>query len=115
MQIARVALGVPLHRFFDYRVPENETLSPQDIGLRVLVPFRRRARIGIIVGLPETSDLAEEQLKPVEAVLRDLPPLPEDWFRLCEFCASYYQVPPGEVMLSALPAGARSAWRRTET
>lgn len=107
MQIARVALGVPLHRFFDYRVPENETLARDDIGRRVRVPFGKRARIGIIVGLPESSEFAEEQLKPIEAVLRDLPPLPEDWFRLCEFCASYYQVPPGEVMLSALPAGLR--------
>jgi primosomal protein N' (replication factor Y) len=29
-----------------------------------------------------------------------LPPLPADWFRLTEFCADYYHVPLGQVMLS---------------
>lgn len=70
------------------------------------VPFGRQAKIGVVVDLPEHSDFAPEQLKSVEAVLRDLPPLPADWFR-CEFCAAYYQAPLGEVMISTLPAGLR--------
>ena len=107
MQISRVALDVPLHRFFDYLVPDGETLSSADIGLRVRVPFGRKSRIGIVVDLPETSDFPVEQLKTVEAVLRDLPALPPDWFRLSEFCAAYYQAPLGEVMLSTVPAGLR--------
>jgi len=107
MQISRVALDVPLHRFFDYLVPDGETLSSADIGLRVRVPFGRKSRIGILVDLPEGSDFPVAQLKTIEAVLRDLPALPLDWFRLSEFCAAYYQVPLGEVMLSTLPAGLR--------
>ncbi len=107
MQIVRVALDLPLHRFFDYLVPEGESLSALDIGLRVSVPFGRSARIGVIVELPESSDFPLAQLKPIDAVLRDLPALPADWFRLSEFCAAYYQVPLGEVMLSTLPAGLR--------
>jgi len=107
MQISRVALDVPLHRFFDYLVPDGETLSSADIGLRVRVPFGRRSRIGILVDLPAGSDFPVAQLKTIEAVLRDLPALPLDWFRLSEFCAAYYQVPLGEVMLSTLPAGLR--------
>ena len=107
MQIARVALDVPLHRFFDYLVPEGELLSTLDIGLRVRVPFGRKSRIGIVVELPETSDFPVAQIKTIEAVLRDLPALPADWFRLSEFCSVYYQAPLGEVMLSTLPAGLR--------
>jgi primosomal protein N' (replication factor Y) len=107
MQIVRVALDVPLSRFFDYRVPENEHLSAADLGLRVRVPFGRKTKIGIVVELPEASDYPLAQLKFIDAVLRDLPPLPADWFRLCEFCAAYYQAPLGEVMLSTLPAGLR--------
>ena len=107
MQIARVALDVPLHRFFDYLVPDGEILSTLDIGLRVRVPFGRKSRIGIVVGLPEASDFSAAQLKTIEAVLRDLPALPADWFRLSEFCSAYYQAPLGEVMLSTLPAGLR--------
>jgi len=119
MQIARVALDVPVHRFFDYLVPASEIVSPADIGLRVRVPFGRQSRIGILVEIAQTSDIPAAQLKSIEAVLRDLTPLPADWFCLSEFCAAYYQVPLGEVMLSTLPAGlrridppkARSTWR----
>lgn len=107
MQIARVALDLPLHRFFDYLVPEGEALTAADIGLRVRVPFGRQSKIGVLVELPESSDFSPAQLKSVETVLRDLPPLPPDWFRLCEFCAAYYQAPLGEVMISTLPAGLR--------
>ena len=107
MQIARVALDVPLHRFFDYLVPDGELLTAADVGLRVRVPFGRQAKIGIVVELPAASDFPLAQLKAIEAVLRDLPALPADWFRLTEFCSAYYQVPLGEVMLSTLPAGLR--------
>ncbi|MEI7429775.1 MAG: primosomal protein N' [Betaproteobacteria bacterium] len=107
MQIVKIALDVPLHRFFDYRVPENEHLNSTDLGFRVRVPFGQKTKIGVIVGLSETSDIPMAQLKTIESVLRDLPPLPQDWFRLCEFCAGYYQAPLGEVMLSTLPASLR--------
>ena len=107
MQIARVALDVPLHRFFDYLIPEGELLSSADVGLRVRVPFGSASRIGVVTSLPERSDFPVAQLKTVAAVLRDLPALPPDWFRLSEFCSAYYQVPLGEVMLSTLPAGLR--------
>lgn len=105
--LVRVALDVPLRRFFDYRVPDGEAVSQADIGLRVRVPFGKRSRIGIVVDLPQGSDWPVEQIKPLEAVLRDVPALPPDWFRLCEFCADYYQAPIGEVMLSTLPATLR--------
>ena len=107
MQIVRVALDVPLHRFFDYLAPEGEALTVADIGLRVRVPFGRQSKIGVLVELPASSDFSPAQLKSVESILRDLPPLPPDWFRLCEFCAAYYQAPLGEVMISTLPAGLR--------
>jgi len=107
MQIARIALGVPLHRLFDYSIPPDETLTPADVGLRVRVRFGNRPCVGVIVDLPEVSEVPAGQLKAVEAVLRDLPALPDDWFRLAEFCSGYYQVPLGEVMLSTLPAGLR--------
>ena len=107
MQIARVALDVPLHRFFDYLVPDGETLTAADVGLRVRVPFGRQSKIGIVVELPPASDFPPNQLKAIETVLRGLPALPADWFALAQFCSAYYQVPLGEVMLSTLPAGLR--------
>ena len=107
MSFARVALDLPLHRLFDYLLPDGLALTADDIGRRVRVPFGTRSRIGILVALPATSEIPAAQLKPVEALLDDLPPLPADWFRLSEFCSAYYHAPLGEVMLSTLPAGLR--------
>ncbi|MEF8712347.1 MAG: primosomal protein N' [Accumulibacter sp.] len=108
MQIARVALDVPLRRFFDYRVPEGERMSVADIGCRVRVPFGQRQKIGILVELATDTDIPLAQLKPIESILRELPPLPAAWFRLTRFCAAYYHAPLGQVMLSTLPAGLRA-------
>jgi primosomal protein N' (replication factor Y) len=106
--IVRVVVDVPLRRIFDYRPPEGERLTEDDVGYRVRVPFGERQKVGVIVGLATDSVYPPEQLKPVEAVLRDVPPLPADWLRLTEFCATYYHAPLGQVMLSTLPSGLRS-------
>jgi primosomal protein N' (replication factor Y) (superfamily II helicase) len=102
MPILRLALDLPLHRLFDYRA---ETASTADIGYRVRVPFGRGEKIGVIVEVADQSDWPLEQLKPAGEILRDLPPLPADFFRLCEFAATYYQAALGEVILQALPVG----------
>lgn len=107
-QVLRIALDVPLEDgLFDYHAPEDETATATDIGCRVRVPFGQRTRIGVLVALPASSNLNISQLRNAEAILRDLPPLPTEWFHLCEFCAAYYHAPLGEVMLSTLPAGLR--------
>ncbi len=103
MTIARVALDLPLHRLFDYRVPPG----PLAVGLRIRVPFGRGEKIGVIVELPGTSEVPGDQLKDALQVLDDLPPLPDDFFQLCEFASNYYQAPLGEVLLQALPPGLR--------
>ena len=100
MSIVRVALDLPLPRLFDYLAPEAST---RDIGYRVSVPFGRNLRIGVIVDWIASSEQPIDKLKPVTAILRDMPPLPTDWLTLCEFCARYYQAPLGEVMAFALP------------
>ncbi len=47
--------------------------------------------------------LPDQSLKPIEAALDALPPLPTHWLRLVEFTAAYYQRGIGEVALSVLP------------
>ncbi len=107
MPVIRVALDVPLHRQFDYLAPDAQ---PDDVGRRVRAPFGRGTRIGVItavLGADEEGDLPLDKLKAAEILRDDVPPLPPDWFRLTEFCSSYYQAPIGEVMLAALPVGLR--------
>ena len=59
MNIVRVALAVPLPRFFDYLYSPD--LTPI-VGGRVLVPFGSQKRVGIVVDLPASSDVAKEKL-----------------------------------------------------
>lgn len=94
----RVALDVPLPGPFDYRHHE-----PVEAGLRVIVPFGRRKLIGVVVDNPAEPSYEPKQIKPIEEVLRDLPPFDEAWLRLARFAAEYYQRPLGEVMLPTLP------------
>ncbi len=102
MSILRVALDLPLHRLFDYRWP---AAAPTDIGCRVRVPFGRGERIGVVMAVGHDSEWPVEQIKPALAILRDLPPLPAEFLKLCEFAAAYYQAPIGEALLQSLPAG----------
>ena len=108
----RVAIDAPLAVNFDYLAPVDVT--PADVGLRVVVPFGTGRRVGVILAvLPlQGSEIAADapdatQLKAAESILRDLPPLPDDWINLCLFAASYYQAAPGEALLQAIPTGLR--------
>src|ERR1700737_2114268 len=49
MPLIDVALALPLFRTFTYRVPDGVTGSIVP-GSRVVVPFRNRNEIGIVVG-----------------------------------------------------------------
>lgn len=100
MSILRIALDVPLSRLFDYRADD---VSPADIGCRALVPFGHGQKVGLVLGVAEASEQPVEKLKPVEAVLRTMAPLPAEWIALCEFCARYYQHPLGQVIGFAMP------------
>jgi primosomal protein N' (replication factor Y) len=100
MSIVRVALDAPLPRLFDYLAPEA---LAGDRGRRVVVPFGQGEKIALIVAVLAESDQPAEKLKPVREILRDMPPLPDDWLALCEFCARYYQYPLGQVVAFALP------------
>ena len=103
MSIAQVALDTPLPRTFDYLIPAACPLGTADIGRRVRVSFGRRELWGILVGLADRSELPPEQLKPLLAVDRVLPPLPASLLVLARFAADYYHYPHGASLLSLLP------------
>jgi primosomal protein N' (replication factor Y) len=104
MTIAQVALDLPLHTLFDYRLADGAQARP---GLRVRVPFGRQEKIGVIVTLGQTSAVAAHDLRMALEILEDLPALPADFFHLCAFASRYYQAPLGEIILQALPPGLR--------
>jgi len=106
VKILRVALDVPLPKLFDYR---SADATRSDMGLRVLVPFGSQRAVGVIMEIAADSEIAESRLRPIEKILRDIPPLSREWLALAEFCSSYYHKPIGEVVMAALPPRLRTA------
>ncbi len=106
MIILRVALDVPLPKLFDYLA---EDAARADIGARVLVPFGKKHRVGVIVDVAARSEVADSRLRAVDRVLHDAPPLAHEWLDLARFCSDYYQRPLGEVVATALPPRLRTA------
>ena len=106
MIILRVAVDVPLPKLFDYR---SEDATRADIGYRVLVPFGKKRRVGLIWDAATKSKVTESRLRSVERVLRDVSPLLHDWLALADFCSDYYHAPLGEVVAAALPPRLRTA------
>ena len=105
MNIVRVALAVPLPRFFDYLYAPD--LTPI-VGGRVLVPFGSQKRVGIVVDLPASSDVAKEKLKPIIDVLDAdslFNSITWDWLA---WSANYYRAALGDVLFQALPIKLRN-------
>jgi len=100
-----VALPLPLFRTFTYAVEGRR--EPLDVGTRVLVPFRNRKEIGIVVG----EGTAREGItpKPIAAVPDDAPVVDVAMLALCKWIAQYYIVPLGVALRCALPAALSGA------
>lgn len=103
MSIVRVALDVPLPTLFDYTVDEAVVA-----GQRVIVPFRRREMVGVVMECVETTDVPPDRIKPVLQVLNDCSPISAKLRHLLRFCSEYYHYPIGQTVLSALPTRLRS-------
>jgi len=98
---ARVALPLPLHNGYLYRIPEPLRGSVEP-GMRAVVPVRGRELIGVVVGL-------EAEPPPVRAL--DLLAVPDreplltaPLLATAEWVAGYYGAPLGLALRAALPA-----------
>jgi primosomal protein N' (replication factor Y) len=103
MKVARVALDVPLPTLFDYAVPAGAGDPLELLGRRVLVPFGRGRRIGVVLESGVEPAVPPARIKPLARVFRDEPPLAPDVLELLHFAAEYYHHPLGQAALSVLP------------
>src|SRR5882672_5231862 len=96
-----VALPVPLRTTFTYAIPEmlRETLQP---GSRVLVPFRKKAVVGVVVKLVEAAPEGTK-IREITRVLDFVPALTPKLIELAQWIAGYYLAPTGEVFRAMLP------------
>ena len=98
--VVKVAIAVPLSRLFDYLPAIN--LDSYPTGARVLVPFGRSQKVGVVAGVgPATIELSK--LKKVRELLDTEPLLSTEIVGLIEWASSYYHCPVGEAFSVALP------------
>lgn len=96
-----VALPVPLRTTFTYAAPEpmRGTVQP---GSRVLVPFRKKSLVGVVVEFVEAAPEGTKILE-ITRALDVVPALPPKLVELATWIANYYLAPIGEVFRAMLP------------
>ncbi|MBL4826741.1 MAG: primosomal protein N' [Spongiibacteraceae bacterium] len=121
MPILRLAMPTPLRRSFDYLPPmglSNEEAKALQPGIRILAPFGPRKLVGILLCVSNESEIPKKQLKAAIQTLDKQPLLPAPLLSLCQWAASYYQHPIGDVLANALPTLLRKGGpliKRTQT
>lgn len=111
--IAQVALPVPLHKTFDYRITNDVPV----VGGRVRVPFGKQYKVGIVTALVNTSEFPFEQIKPINAVLDTSPLWRPSLYKLLNWASRYYQYPLGDALATVMPGHLRKgkpAYRERE-
>src|SRR5688500_16906918 len=106
MTLIDVALSLPLFRTFSYRVPDGLEGCAEP-GARVVVPFRNKKEIGIVLGAAEAREGV--RYKDVIAAPDDAPAVDAPMLALCRWIAEYYLVPLGVALRCALPAALTGA------
>ncbi|CZF80282.1 primosomal protein N' [Grimontia marina] len=101
--IAQVALPVPLHKTFDYRIANEMPV----VGGRVRVPFGKQYKVGIVVALTNTSEFPLEQIKPINVVLDSTPLWTPSLYKVLNWASRYYQYPLGDALATVMPGALR--------
>src|SRR5260370_36512079 len=97
----KVALPVRLRTTFTYAIAEAlmGTVHP---GRRVLVPFRKKAMVGVVVEVAESAPQGAK-IREISGVLDFVPALTPKLIELAHWIAGYYLAPVGEVFRAMLP------------
>src|SRR5437762_3081173 len=93
--LCNVALPLPLRTTFTYAVPETMrgTVKP---GSRVLVPFRTKSLVGVVVEFAENAP-EDAKVREIARVLDIFPALTPKLIELANWIAHYYLAPIGDV------------------
>ena len=100
----QVAVPVPVDRLFTYLVPDGSDAPA--LGCRVIVPFGRQTRTGVVVGHDAESE-DSFTLKPFSRVLDTEPLFGADYLRLARWVSAQYLASIGEVLSAMLPGARR--------
>ncbi len=110
MRILRLAVISPMRNIFDYLPPaqmaetEVEKLQP---GIRIKAPFGNRLVVCILLEVALSTNIDKSRLKHVLEILDETPLLRRELLELCNWAASYYHHPQGEVFAAAFSSKQR--------
>ena len=104
MLFVEVALKVPLHRTFDYKIDPNITVQK---GCRVWVTFANRKLVAMVVDIKTQSDVPDNKIKAITSVIDERPIISDAYLTFLKFTARYYCHSLGETIFTALPASLR--------
>ena len=105
--VVAVAVFAPLRQTFDYWLPKRFQSVDNLIGTRVLVPFGRSTRVGVVLNRKSSSEVEQEKLKAIVDLLDERPLLDGENLELARWAARYYHHPLGEVIAAMLPTRLR--------
>jgi len=102
--IVEVVVGLPINKTFHYSVPSvlNDKIG---IGKRVWIPFGPKRLVGYIIGLSQTSDIAN--IKEIEDVIDENAVLDSTMLKLTKWISEYYFCSWGEAVENSLPSTLR--------
>ena len=109
-RLVDVALPLPLFRAFTYAVPDG-LRHAVTAGARVVVPFRNRTAMGIVLGESGGESLGAATPKPIIDAPDENPAFRSDLLAVGRWMADYYVSPVGLVLRAALPAAMGRARR----
>lgn len=103
--IAKVIVDISssqVDRVFDYT-----TIDGAVRGSRVLVPFGTRNIEGYVIDLAESTDVPDDKLKSISALLDDRPIVSEEFLALCDFMTARFHLRKIDVFRLFLPSKMR--------
>ncbi len=98
-------------RVFDYRVPS----AMKEPGWRVRVPFGPRQIEGYVIALSETTELAEDKVRDIAAVLDSAPALLPEMIELARWMKGQYHCRLVDALRLMIPAQMRGGRVREKT
>ncbi len=104
--ILQVALDLPARQLFDY-LPHPVDPVPE-LGSRVLVTCAGTSRCGVVAALSESSKLPPTRLRSIEGRLGGMQPLPPELLAVLLAAAQEFLLPPGRLVMRALPPALRN-------
>lgn len=100
--LAEVALQLPLHHTFTYRIPQN--LEPQiQVGHSVLVPFRSRSLSGIVTEIQTDGSAVPKGIKDISALIHPSSKVSGIHLALTRWISKTYACGWGEALASLSP------------